>query len=268
MFEKTGASIGIGAAIADALAGQGAKLALISRSEDKLKDLSQRLQSQHSGVQVRYYALDVGDHEAVDRGVTEAVKDLGQIDILVNNAGLALGTPARFPELKISDIVTMNNTNVNGYMFAAHAVLNRSMLARGEGTILNITSTTALEAPPFPGEAVYHANKALQEAFTNALRNELSETNIRVLALRPGVVATHFHTQRVGFDKDMYEGFMKGFQPLVAEDVAEAAVFMLGQPLNRSIKALDVVPSAQRSLSVFDRKWNERNGHPEPQMQG
>lgn len=86
------------------------------------------------------------------------------------------------------------------------------MLSRGEGTILNITSTTALEAPPFPGETVYHANKALQEAFTNALRNELTETNIRVLALRPGVVATHFHTQRVGFDQEMYDGFMKGFQ--------------------------------------------------------
>ncbi|KAK6082635.1 NADP-dependent L-serine/L-allo-threonine dehydrogenase ydfG [Seiridium cupressi] len=138
----------------------------------------------------------------------------------------------------------MNNTNVNG----------------GEGTILNITSTTALEAPPFPGETVYHANKTLQEAFTNALRNELNETNIRVLALRPGVVATHFHTQRVGFDKEMYDGFMKGFQPLLAEDVSEAAVFMLSQPLNRSVKALDVVPSAQRPLNVFDRKWNERNG--------
>ncbi|KAM0810119.1 putative NADP-dependent L-serine/L-allo-threonine dehydrogenase ydfG [Seiridium cardinale] len=233
---------------------------------EKLKELSQRLQTQNSGCKVTYYALDVGNHEAVDQGVSQAVKDLGQIDILINNAGLALGTPARFPELKISDIVTMNNTNVNGYMFVAHAVLNRSMLSRGEGTILNITSTTALEAPPFPGETVYHANKALQEAFTNALRNELNETNIRVLALRPGVVATHFHTQRVGFDKEMYDGFMKGFQPLLAEDVSEAAVFMLSQPLNRSVKALDVVPSAQRSLNVFDRKWNERNGKEEAQM--
>ncbi|KAK6088559.1 nadp-dependent l-serine l-allo-threonine dehydrogenase ydfg [Seiridium cupressi] len=241
----TGASMGIGEAIAHALAGQGARLAL-----EKLKELSQRLQTQNAGCKVTYYALDVGSHEAVDKGVAQAVKDLGQIDILINNAGLALGTPARFPELKISDIVTMNNTNVNG----------------GEGTILNITSTTALEAPPFPGETVYHANKALQEAFTNALRNELNETNIRVLALRPGVVATHFHTQRVGFDKEMYDGFMKGFQPLLAEDVSEAAVFMLSQPLNRSVKALDVVPSAQRSLNVFDRKWNERNGKEEAQM--
>lgn len=200
--------------------------------QSTLKELAEKIRSQHSGSKVNYYPLDIGNHESVDKGVAQAVKDLGQIDILINNvclvpmqrkmrsgntdktnqAGLALGTPARFPELKISDIITMNNTNVNGYMFVTHAVLNHSMMAQSEGTILNVTSTTALEAPPFPGETVYHANKALQEAFTNGLRNELSETNIRILALRPGVVATHFHTQRVGYDKDMYDGFMKGFQ--------------------------------------------------------
>ncbi|KAF3022086.1 hypothetical protein E8E14_013605 [Neopestalotiopsis sp. 37M] len=240
----TGASMGIGEAIAQALASQGANLALVSRTESTLKELSTRIESQHSGCIVKYYALDVGDYESVDKGVAQAVKDLGQIDILINNAGLALGTPARFPDLKISDIVTMNNTNVNGYMFMTHAVLNHSMMPRGgQGTILNVTSVTALEAPPFPGETVYHANKALQEAFTNGLRNELSETNIRILALRPGVVDTHFHTQRVGFDKDMHEGFMKGFQPLAAKDIADAAVFMLSQPLNYSVKALDVVPT-------------------------
>lgn len=99
-------------------------------------------------------------------------------------------------------------------MFVTYSVLNHSMhtSTRKTGTILNITSTTALEAPPFPGESVYHANKACQEAFTNALRNELCGTDIRVLALRPGVVATHFHRQRVGFDGAMYEEFMKGFE--------------------------------------------------------
>ncbi|KAK8091080.1 hypothetical protein PG994_000585 [Apiospora phragmitis] len=258
----TGASMGIGEAIAHALAAEGARLILVSRSKDKLERLIQTLSDQHPAFKGSLYATDVGDHNAVETSVSQAVQEAGHIDILINNAGLALGAPARFPDISISDIVTMNNTNVNGYMFMTHAVLNQAMLPRGAGgagTILNITSTTALEAPPFPGEAVYHANKALQEAFTNALRNELSGTDIRVLALRPGVVATHFHEQRVGFDKGMYDEFMRGFQPLLSEDVASAAVFMLSQPLNRSIKALDVVPSAQRSLNVFDRKWNERN---------
>lgn len=106
----------------------------------------------------------------------------------------------------------MNNTNINGLMFVTHAVLNASMITRKAGTILNITSVTGLEVPPFPGEAVYHSNKAAQEAFTNALRNELSGTNIRVMALRPGCVATNFHSQRVGHDKEMYNSFFEGFQ--------------------------------------------------------
>lgn len=105
----------------------------------------------------------------------------------------------------------MNSTNINGLMFATYAVLKASMMSRKAGTILNVTSITGLEVPPFPGEAVYHANKAAQEAFTNALRNELSGTNIRVLALRPGCVATNFHSLRVGHDQEMYKSFFDGF---------------------------------------------------------
>ncbi|KAJ5184251.1 hypothetical protein N7492_001867 [Penicillium capsulatum] len=106
----------------------------------------------------------------------------------------------------------MISTNVNGPMFVTHSVLNRTMLARKAGTILNITSVTGLEVPPFPGEAVYHSNKAAQEAFTNALRNELVGTDIKVLVLRPGVVATNFHSQRVGHDREMYDSFIEGYE--------------------------------------------------------
>lgn len=133
--------------------------------------------------------------------------------ILTNlQAGLALGAPNIFHNLKINDIQTMISTNVNGPMYTTHSVLNRSMIARSSGTILNITSVTGLEVPPFPGEAVYHSNKAAQEAFTNALRNELVGTNIKVLALRPGCVQTNFHSQRVGHDRVMYEGFFEGYE--------------------------------------------------------
>lgn len=146
-------------------------------------------------------------------------------------------------------------------MFATYAALNAGgMKARKAGTILNVTSVTGLEVPPFPGEAVYHTSKAAQEAFSNVLRTELKDTNIKVLALRPGVVATHFHRQRVGYDDGAYEEFMDGFEPLEAEEVAECAVFMLARGEKVSIKALDVVPTAQRSLQVFDRDWNKRHG--------
>ncbi|KAL3486533.1 NAD(P)-binding protein [Aspergillus germanicus] len=257
----TGASMGIGEAIATSLAEQGCNLILISRSEDKLATLAKKLSTQNPSINAIWRAVDIGDQPAVDAAVGSAINELGPIDILINNAGLALGAPAAFPDLSIPDITTMVNTNINGLMYVTYAVLNRSMLSRGPGagTILNITSITGLEVPPFPGEAVYHANKAFQEAFTNALRNELSGTDIRVLALRPGCVATNFHSLRVGNDKEKYDKFFEGFEPLVSEDIARAAIYMLSQPLNVSVKAMDVVPSAQRSITVFDRNWSERN---------
>ncbi|EPS32883.1 hypothetical protein PDE_07844 [Penicillium oxalicum 114-2] len=226
---------------------------------DKLSNLKDQLVKQHPQIKVIYRAADVGNHEKVDTAIQSAIEELGHIDILVNNAGLALGAPNAFHDLKINDIQTMISTNINGPMFVTHSVLNRSMISRNSGTILNITSVTGLEVPPFPGEAVYHSTKAGQEAFTNALRNELVGTDIRVLALRPGCVATHFHSLRVGHDRQMYDEFFEGYDPLVAGDVADAAVYMLNQPLNISIKALDVVASAQRSLAIIDRKWNERH---------
>lgn len=193
----TGASMGIGAAIAKRLAAESANLILFARSEDKLNSIAQELQSQHSGLKVATKVVDVRSHTALTTAVSEIVASTGPIDVLINNAGLAIGAPNAFPDLKIEDIITMTGTNINGFMFATYAVLNEGkMKERSKGTILNVTSTTGLEVPPFPGEAVYHASKACQEAFTNVLRTELVGTDIKVLALRPGVVATNFHEQR------------------------------------------------------------------------
>jgi 3-hydroxy acid dehydrogenase/malonic semialdehyde reductase len=257
----TGASIGIGATIARRLASEQANLILFARSLDKLNSLAKEIQKEQTQIKLHTASVDVSDHIAVISAIENAVAQVGPIDIAINNAGLALGAPNTFPNLKIEDVITMTGTNVNGMLFTTYAVLNEGkMKERGRGTILNITSTTALEVPPFPGESIYHASKAFQEGFTSALRTELVGTNIKVLALRPGVVATHFHEQRVGFDKGKYEAFMEGFEPLVAEDVAEAAAWMLSSGDRVSVKAVDVVPSAQRSLSVFDREWTQRNG--------
>lgn len=252
--------MGIGAAIARQLARKSATLILWSRSSDKLEKLSTELKSVPGAGPVHYSAVDVGQHSQITGAISSIVGQLGApIDILINNAGLALAAPKLFPEQSIEDITTMVKTNINGILYTSHAVLNEGrMLAAGRGQIINITSVTGLECPPFPGEAVYHTSKAAQEAFTNILRNELKDTDIKVLAVRPGVVATNFHEQRVGYDKDKYEGFIEGYEPLVADDVAETVAWVLERPDRVSVKALDVVPTAQRSLTVFDRNWNER----------
>lgn len=258
----TGASMGIGAAIAKRLAKEEANLILFARSEDKLNKLADEIRNiSDKSVQVFTSIVDVQSYSSIDNAIRNVIEKVGHIDVLINNAGLALGAPAIFPDLKLEDVITMTSTNVNGYMYAAYSVLNTGgMNQRKKGTILNITSVTGLEAPPFPGEAVYHTSKAAQEAFTNSLRVELKGTDIKVLALRPGVVGTNFHEQRIGYDMKQYEDFTAGYEPLVAEDIAESAAFMLGTDERVSIKALDVVPTAQRSLPVFDREWNIRNG--------
>lgn len=153
----------------------------------------------------------------------------------------------------------MSGTNVNGLLYCTHSVLRHSMWPRKAGTVLNISSVTGLECPPFNGESVYHASKAFMEGFTNSLRIETSGSDIKILTLRPGCVVTHFHLQRVDYDKAAMDEFFKGYEPLVAEDLAEAALYMLTQPDRISIKALDCVPTAQRSLTRFDQEWNDRH---------
>lgn len=263
----TGASQGIGRAIVLEFAKHNpSALILFARSEDKLAAVAEEVSQVNANVMVVTKSVDVGSSASVNNAVTSALKssNLSKIDVVVNNAGLAIGAPRSFPELSIDEINTMLSTNINGYMYVTHAVLNAGgMMKSKSGVILNISSTTALEVPPFPGEAVYHTSKAAQEAFTNVLRTELQGTNIKLLALRPGVVAnTNFHELRVGHEdgKDLYDEFMKGIEPLGPESVAEAAVWMLSTPDAVSVKALDVIPTAQRALASFDRTWNERNG--------
>ncbi|KAL9056324.1 MAG: hypothetical protein Q9162_003015 [Coniocarpon cinnabarinum] len=259
LIAVTGASMGIGAAVAKAVAHAGADVVLMARTEEKLDDVAKDIQktlavAKKPLVSVLTSIVDVRDYSSVETAMHSARTYFRNkpIDVLVNNAGLALGAPSMFPKMKLPDITQMTDTNINGVMHAAYSVLNAGgMLERKRGTILNVTSTTGLEVPPFAGEAVYHASKACQEAFTNALRTELRDTNIRVLALRPGVVATHFHQQRVSYNEEMYQKFIAGYEPLIADEVAENAVWMLSRNEKVSVKALDVVPTAQRSLQVF-----------------
>lgn len=150
----TGASSGIGRAIAIAVAKEGANVILFARSTNKLEQVAKEIAKQSSKVKVHYQGVDVSSYEQLEKGIKAAVDKVGQIDVLINNAGLALGAPNAFPDLSIADITTMINTNITGFMYATYAVLNSGMKERKRGTILNVTSTTGLEVPPFPGEAV------------------------------------------------------------------------------------------------------------------
>jgi 3-hydroxy acid dehydrogenase/malonic semialdehyde reductase len=115
------------------------------------------------------------------------------------------------------------------------------------------------------GEASYHTSKTALEGFSNVLRHELVGTNIRVLVVRPGFVGGHslFHYTRHGEANTSGEqgnATFDGLQPLLPEDIAEAVWEQISKPERVSLSAVDVVPTAQRSLYVADREWNSRNG--------
>lgn len=118
------------------------------------------------------------------------------------------------------------------------------------------------------GEASYHTSKTALEGFSNVLRQELSGTNIRVLVVRPGFVGgdAEFHAVRhvaPGTDpskgQDAKQATFEGVEPLLPEDVAETILAQLKTPRRVSLRAVDVVPTPQRSMYVLDREWNQRN---------
>ncbi|KAF4956019.1 hypothetical protein FGADI_4192 [Fusarium gaditjirri] len=123
----TGASMGIGEAIALALAEHGVNVALVSRSKDKLEAVRDKITPKFSEIKVGVYPVDIQNQPDIEKVVKKAVSELGQIDILINNAGLALGAPGRFWEIPIDQVTQVSNTNINGVMFTTHAVLNYSM---------------------------------------------------------------------------------------------------------------------------------------------
>ncbi|MBK1882312.1 SDR family NAD(P)-dependent oxidoreductase [Luteolibacter pohnpeiensis] len=245
----TGGSSGIGLAIATQLVQAGADVVSLSRSGSKKPNVG-----------VRQVRCDITDKKET-HNVVEELRANGWIpDVLINNAGIALGAPHAFWEQPIDDIHQVIGVNVLGVVNATHAVLRSMWIPNGKGTIVNVSSVTGLEVPiKGMGEVSYHSSKAFLEGFSNALRNEMLGTDIRVLAVRPGFVRTNFHFDRVGRKDDKFEKVFEGMTPLSADDVADAVVWAISKPERISIKALDIVPTPQRSLTQNDREWNARH---------
>lgn len=182
----TGASSGIGAALARELAALGASLVITARREDRLSALADELRSAH-GVEVDVEAADLADSAAPEK-LHAATEGAGKsVDILVNNAGL--GAYSQFidaPWERHSTVIGVNITALSELcrLFAPH------MAARGHGHIMNVGSLSAWM--PIPGFAVYAASKVYVRNFSEALDYELSAKGVRVIVVNPGGTATEF----------------------------------------------------------------------------
>lgn len=182
----TGASSGIGAAFARALAARGMSVVLVARSEDKLRALADEIVRDH-GVRAEVIAADVSEAGAA-RDILRETEARGiRVHLLVNNAGFATYGPFETlaPERERAEVLT----NVAGVVDMAHAFIPQ-MVARGGGGVINVASTAAFQ--PTPYSAVYGASKAFVLSFSDALWAEYRTRGIRVLALCPGATETPF----------------------------------------------------------------------------
>jgi short-subunit dehydrogenase len=179
----TGASSGIGWALAKALAAEGCKVGLVARRREQLAALAEEIQQADGAA--AYAPADVAEREPTLAAIRHVADRLGPVDLLVANAGV--GAPTRLEPLNVHDVEKMFRVNVLGVVYAIEAVLP-SMLARGRGHLAAVSSLAAYKG--LPGESAYTASKAAVNIYMEGLRIQLRGRNIAVTTICPGFVKT------------------------------------------------------------------------------
>jgi 3-hydroxy acid dehydrogenase / malonic semialdehyde reductase len=222
----TGASSGIGAATARALADNGVRVAGGARRVDQLEtDVA--------------LELDVTDPASCERFVEQAVAELGGLDVLVNNAGLGLGREP-FDQSTEEDEETVLETNVHGVMRLTRLCLPH---IRDGGHIVNLGSVAGRQ--PYENAAVYVTSKFAVRGFTYALREDLLGRPIHLTTVDPGLVETNFSRVRFRGDEERARAVYANVEPLEPEDVADCIVFALTRPPHVNVDEIVVKALAQ-----------------------
>ncbi|MBN8472774.1 SDR family NAD(P)-dependent oxidoreductase [Corallococcus exiguus] len=233
----TGATAGIGQAIARRFVKEGARVIAAGRRSDRLDALKAEL-----GERLLPVTLDVTDKAAVKAAFASLPADFAQVDVLVNNAGLALGLePAQAARLEDWDVVV--DTNVKGLLYCTREAL-AGMVARDRGHVINIGSIAG--EFPYPGGNVYGATKAFVHQFTLNLRADLHGTAVRVTDIQPGLLGgTEFSNVRFRGDEAKAAALYDKTQPLTPEDVADTAYWVATRPAHVNINVISMMPVAQ-----------------------
>lgn len=236
----TGASAGIGAAIAKALAAQGYRLSLGARRTDRLRAL---------GLAAHCAPLDVTDEASVDRFLASARQANGPVDVLVNNAGKAkgLGTVADADPAHWREMI---ETNIMGVLHVTRRVLPE-MLARKQGHIVFLGSLAGHET--YEKGSVYCGSKRALQSIAQAIRLETLGSGVRVTSVDPGLVETEFSVVRFDGDDTRAKKVYEGTRPLTAEDIAECVTFALSRPAHVNIDTILVKPTDQASPGKVHR---------------
>lgn len=247
----TGATSGIGRALALALLDAGARVIAAGRRSERLAELQQQVNSER----LLTCVLDVQSAPSLQACLASLPAAFSAIDLLVNNAGLALGLN-KAHEANLADWETMIQTNVLGLTRVTRAILP-GMVARNRGDIINISSIAATY--PYPGGNVYGATKAYVRQLSLNLRADLLGTAIRVSSVELGLVETEFSLVRFKGDETAAGAPYAGMHPLRAQDVALVIESILRLPSHVNVNAIEVMPVQQAfgPLAV-DRSASDR----------
>jgi NADP-dependent 3-hydroxy acid dehydrogenase YdfG len=259
----TGASSGIGRAIAEKLGAAGAHVFLAGRSSAPMEESAKRIRE--AGGRASVAVLDVRDVEAVRGLVDDAVRETGRLDVMVNNAGLSY--PAPIVDGDPEEWRSMLETNVLALLVGSQAAIRAMRACKAEGHVVNISSIAAQRSD----SGVYGATKHAVNCISATLRRELEGDTIRVVNIMPGAIATNFARN---FDPEFLKGLVKAtgmqveiergqklpdevldkLQPLMKqllatpEDVAEAVLYAVTQPIHVNVLDIVVRPAKQMAL--------------------
>jgi NADP-dependent 3-hydroxy acid dehydrogenase YdfG len=245
----TGATSGFGKAIALRLAKLGYNVIITGRRKERLESLAETIRNEFS-VDVLPLAFDVRDRAACFDTIDRLDDRWKKIDLLINNAGLAAGS-ATVDQYDVDDWDRMVDTNVKGLLYISRAV-TPLMVAAGSGHIINISSIAGVEV--YPGGNVYCATKHAVNAISKGMRIDLLKHNIKVSSISPGAAETEFSLVRFHGDRTKADAVYQGITPLNADDIADAAEFIITRPDHVNINDILITPTRQANTYLFNRK--------------
>lgn len=226
----TGASRGIGKAVAFKLAKEDHFVILLARNREEIEEIE--FQIDETGGKALAIPTDVADEQEVQAAIAQVMRDFGRIDCIINNAGLGIFKNA--DEITLGEWATVMETNVKGTFLLTKAALPH-MKAAGQGHIIGIASDVSKRT--FSGGSLYCASKYAQDAFLTAVRKEARPFGVKVSVVYPGLVDTYFHGRPEGAEHQQ--------EYLHPSDIASAVAYILGAPPHVVVDELMIHPMSQ-----------------------
>lgn len=246
----TGATSGIGRAIAERFASEGYRVIITGRREHRLYEVRDDLKNRYENIHLQPLCFDVRDPDALKNALAKLPEAWQNVDVLINNAGLAKGA-SPVHEGVLDDWEEMIDTNIKGLLYITRAIVP-SMVKRQRGHIINIGSLAAKEV--YPNGNVYCATKAAVDTLTKALRLELHNKNVRVSVINPGMVEeTEFSKVRYHGDEEKAAKVYQDFNALKSKDIADVVHFIASRPEYIDIQDIVLSGTQQGGTNVVDR---------------